>query len=531
MRPSWFYFVARIGLWFLSIILIPTCWLYSIGRRKKCPPITNSLLLYSAKKLAHLIRTRQTTCEEIMRAYVEHAENVNKITNAIVEQRFQNALQEAIEVDKKLKESTKSVAEMETETPLLGVPVTVKESIMVEGMSCNVGCGEPDVSIKGTKDAFSVQQIKKAGGIILCVTNTPEYCMFWETYNNITGVTRNPYDTRRTVGGSSGGEAALISSGASVVGLGSDLAGSLRLPAFFTGIFSHKPSPHLVSIDGFLPKCHDDRYSDYIVQGTLTRYAEDLPLMMSVISNLEDRHHFTDSDKVSIADLKFYYMEKEYQSFMATNVDSGVLNAMKSFIDYLKSEHKVNVQKVHIQDMCHSFTRSLQVLIVLDKVECQFVDEDLNFTNFWNIFFKFITFRSKTTLPLIMYGIAKKIYLLFKKKFDNNNVFKENEALKNDFQNLLGDNGILLYPTWTGPAHYHYAMFYKMINFGYCSIFNLLGLPVTQVPSGFTSNGLPIGFQVVANVNNDRLTLAVATEAEKYFGGWTPPRVSTVVTT
>lgn len=112
----------------------------------------------------------------------------------------------------------------------------------------------------------------------------------------------------------------------------------------------------------------------------------------------------------------------------------------------------------------------------------------------------------------------------------------------------MGDNGILLYPTWTGPAHYHYAMFYKMINFGYCSIFNLLGLPVTQVPSGFTSNGLPIGFQVmikyidvinklfvllqvVANVNNDRLTLAVATEAEKYFGGWTPPRVSTVVTT
>lgn len=74
------------------------------------------------------------TCEEIMRAYVEHAENVNKITNAIVEQRFQNALQEAIEVDKKLKESTKSAAEMEAETPLLGVPVSIKESIMVEGI-------------------------------------------------------------------------------------------------------------------------------------------------------------------------------------------------------------------------------------------------------------------------------------------------------------------------------------------------------------------------------------------------------------
>lgn len=73
-------------------------------------------------------------------------------------------------------------------------------------MSCNVGCGEPDANKKGTKDAFSVQQIKKAGGIMMCVTNTPEHCMFWETYNNITGVTRNPYDTRRTVGGSSGGE-------------------------------------------------------------------------------------------------------------------------------------------------------------------------------------------------------------------------------------------------------------------------------------------------------------------------------------
>ncbi|XP_026680285.1 fatty-acid amide hydrolase 2-A-like [Diaphorina citri] len=111
-----------------------------------------------------------------------------------------------------------------------------------EGLSNATGA----LKLKGRKaseDAPIVKILREAGAIPLCNTNVPELCTSWETTNYITGKTVNPYDFSRTPGGSSGGEAALISSAASVIGIGSDLAGSIRVPAMFTGIFGHKPSP------------------------------------------------------------------------------------------------------------------------------------------------------------------------------------------------------------------------------------------------------------------------------------------------
>lgn len=96
--------------------------------------------------------------------------------------------------------------------------------------------------VMGERDALAVNLLRKAGAIFIAVTNTPELCLNWETNNLTVGRTLNPYNTHYTSGGSSGGEGALIGSGGSMAGLGSDIAGSIRIPANFNGIFGHKPT-------------------------------------------------------------------------------------------------------------------------------------------------------------------------------------------------------------------------------------------------------------------------------------------------
>lgn len=130
---------------------------------------------------------------------------MNPIVNAVVENRFDLALKEAKEVDEFLKTTKRDSNRILKETPLLGVPITVKQSIRVRGMRYNAGSKVVDSS-PAERDAKAIQLVRKSGAIILVTSNTPEYCLSWDTFNNVTGRTNNPYDSRRSSGGSSGGE-------------------------------------------------------------------------------------------------------------------------------------------------------------------------------------------------------------------------------------------------------------------------------------------------------------------------------------
>lgn len=119
------------------------------------------------------------------------------------------------------------------------------------------------------------------GGIPLAVTNVSEICMWWESSNKIYGQTRNPYNTTRIVGGSSGGEGALIAAAGSPWGIGSDIGGSIRMPAFFNGIFGHKPTFGLISNQGQFPDAQGN-LSKFLTTGPMCRFAEDLVPMFKV---------------------------------------------------------------------------------------------------------------------------------------------------------------------------------------------------------------------------------------------------------
>ena len=162
---------------------------------KKIPPIQNELLKVPAYKLAAMIREQQISSETVIQTYIERIKEV-VILNAVVETRFEEALEEARMIDKEIQSGTRSLEQMETETPLLGLPLTVKESIMVKGMSNQAGRVFKNKQI-ALEDAPVVKNAKISGAVILAVTNTPELCLCWETYNNVTGITLNPYDMKR----------------------------------------------------------------------------------------------------------------------------------------------------------------------------------------------------------------------------------------------------------------------------------------------------------------------------------------------
>lgn len=151
--------------------------------------------------------------------------------NAIVDGPFDEALEEAKRIDERIAKNQITAAEFNSK-PFLGVPFTTKDSTSVAGKLHTLGL----LSRRNTtskEDAECVARAKEAGAIIIATTNIPEVNKWQETRNNLIGQTNNPYDVRRTVGGSSGGEAALLASCATGFGLGTDIGGSIRMPAFY----------------------------------------------------------------------------------------------------------------------------------------------------------------------------------------------------------------------------------------------------------------------------------------------------------
>ncbi|XP_067211458.1 fatty-acid amide hydrolase 2 isoform X2 [Linepithema humile] len=430
------------------------------------------------------------------------------------------AIQEAREIDDFLKSTTMDEATIISKKPLLGLPITVKGSIAVQGMSYTVGV--KDTPSIATRDADVVTKIRKAGGILLLVSNTPELCLWWDTFNKVTGITRNPYDTRRTAGGSSGGEGALLGAGASLLGLGSDIAGSVRIPAMFCGVFGHKPTPNWISIEGHKPSATDEYWPNYFAIGSMARYATDLPLLLTVMSQSNDaRIGF--NKKVDMKKINFFYMNNS-GSNITNCVHNDIKNAIYKLIQHLEVTHNVEVHKTHLESMKMCFEISIAILLNNKGVYSMFnrLDDPKKSKSVFTEFLKYIFFMSSHSYPAICYGIVSSLVQKLPRS-SYNKMMEKRAQIKKQLEELLGDNGVLIFPTFHTSAFYHNEILYNLNNVTYMIVFNMLGLPVTQCPLGFDKNQLPIGVQIVANPGCDHLTIAVAQEIERIFGGWRQP--------
>ena len=232
----------------------------------------------TASGLVRALDERQLSAVELARAAIERIEQYDGAINAIPVRDFDRALDSA-----RLADTERARGERRG---LLGVPMTVKESFNVAGLATTWGL-PPFADFVASTDALAVSRLRKAGAVILGKTNVPLALGDLQTYNPIYGTTNNPWDLERTPGGSSGGSAAALAAGFGAVSLGSDIAGSLRVPAHFSGVYAHKPSYGLLPSRGHVaPGAPPLDYTrDLTVIGPMARSAGDLMLMLDVLAD------------------------------------------------------------------------------------------------------------------------------------------------------------------------------------------------------------------------------------------------------
>ncbi|XP_055853537.1 fatty-acid amide hydrolase 2-A-like [Episyrphus balteatus] len=506
----------------VGIILSPIIAYFTGGKRVKIPPPSQpELTNIPIVDLVPKIRQRELKSEELVRAYVERIRAVNPILNAIVEDRCAGAIKDAQQVDQLIKTTPpEQLDALFGRHPLLGVPFTVKESCGLKGMSHVVG-NEHRYLLHSENNGEAVELLRDAGCIPLLVSANPEFCQSWETTTKTHGRCNNPFDTRKTPGGSSGGEGALLGCGASPFGVGSDIAGSIRLPALFNGIFGHKPTGGLVSVTGHYPMSDDKLFRKYLQVGPMTRYARDLPLLLQIMSGSNaDKLEF--SKPIHTKDINIHYMIEEELTFTRWPVDSDFKVAILRAIKHFES-NGMKAKEVKIKD----FTKSLEITLASAfDVETPSILNNPNKPNHpdnvWAELGKSLIGDSKYSFNGLFLEVLRGLNGLIPK--DKVKYWlKEGDAIKAELTNLLGSEGVLLIPTFHRTAMSHNTSVFNLGGVPFLSIFNIIGFPATHIPMGLNSDGIPIGFQVVAAPYKDKLCIQIAAELEAAFGGWVHP--------
>ncbi|XP_059608648.1 fatty-acid amide hydrolase 2-A [Phlebotomus argentipes] len=506
------------------VILVRTVMRFLFGTKGGAmPPIKDLNLLESATSLARKIRTGKVKSVDVVQSFIDRINEINPVLNCVVDRRFEDALRDAAAADKLIASGEYSQSELERIKPFLGVPITTKDCISVKGMLNTAGI----VARRNTRaeeDSEAIQRMRDAGAIPLAITNTSECCMWWESYNNNHGKSCNPYDTNRTVGGSSGGEGCLLSSGGSPFGIGSDIGGSIRMPSFFNGIFGHKPSKFIVSLKGHYPIPKDHNLKSFLGVGPMSRYATDLLPMLKILAG-ENASKMRLDEPVDLTRVKIFYQTDDGGGHLVTPVDPDIKAAIQKVATHFQSTLKAKVQKVRFDKLRKS--APIWFANMKAKDAPGFDQEITGYTGKISPPVELVRWmlgRSNHTLI----GIMTALFENFGVKYGDpkqKHLVQQKEKLFAEMQDLLGDDGVFIYPAHPTPAPYHYEPLVRALNFSYTGVINVLGLPATACPLGLGSEGLPIGLQVVSAVNQDRLSLAVACELERVFGGWVAPEI------
>lgn len=477
----------------------------------------SDLLHVSATELARRIRTGTLTSVALVETHIARMREVNPILNAVVCERVADARVEAARADEEVALARRD-GTLDALPPLLGVPCTIKENFHFAGMPNTAGLVSR-IGRKVAEDAPTVARLRAAGAIPLGVTNTSEICMWMESFNNVYGRTNNPYDPTRTVGGSSGGEGAIVGSGASPFGLGGDVGGSIRMPAFFNGAFGHKCSPGLVSNEGQFPG-PSGMIDRYLATGPICRRAEDMEPLLRILAGHNASRLQSVAD-VDVSKLRVVQFARE----LAISPDADQLAARDRAVQALMAQG-ARVEAVHLPLMAQALDLWTAVLASAGT-EYTFADHLFGTRNplaAIRELGRLAMRRSDHTFPLVALALFERLPELTPARTQR--LRKQALTLKQQLEDILGSDGVLITPTYPTVAPKHYKAMLPPFNFVNCAIFNALSLPATAVPTGLNADGLPTGVQVVAAEGQDHLCLASALVLEKALGGWVYPVVS-----
>ena len=470
----------------------------------------SALTLLSATQMAEQIRNRKISPVELLEAHLTRIENVNPKINAFVQIDGERALAQA-------RDAEVAVMGKRDLGLLTGVPVSIKSSIDVSGMRCEVG-SKLRAGHVASADAPLVARLRKAGAIILGVTNTPELLMAWETDNLLQGRTNNPWDLSRTAGGSSGGEAAAIASGCSAGGVGSDGGGSIRVPAHFCGICGLKPTPGRIPATGHFPPCVGP-FTVLGVVGPMARTVKDLKLLFEVMQGRDVGDLASAPVPMcwpSPADLKkirIGYFEDDGRTPVTPETRLAVRRAAKALrgagfaVEPFRPENLESARQLWWKFFGLTGGMLLAPMTTGHEAELSPILKE---------FSAWVAAEAPLTAQSLL------------------DAWIERDQLRMQIFAQMEKFPVLLCPAASIPAFRHgersWQVESKTVQYldawSYCEWFNLLGMPAAVGPISRSSEGLPIGVQIVARPWEEELVLGIAEVIENEGGGWkSPPTV------
>jgi amidase len=458
---------------------------------------SDELIKVSAARLAELIGQRVVSPIEVVEAYLRRIESLNPQLNAIVSVNAQ-ALDRAREAETELRRGCEVGV-------LHGVPLTIKDTIETQGLKTTSGSLLRAQHVAG-EDALAVARLKSAGAIILGKTNVPEMAIPYECDNPVFGRTNNPHDRGRTSGGSSGGEAAAISACLSPAGLGSDLSGSIRVPAHFCGLFGLKPSAGRVPSSGHFPPATGP-LSHGAALGPMARHVEDLTLLFRVMT---------------------------LNAFGGTLAPTA-LRGRRAALCLFKRDGAVTEETLGAMQSVRHALRAAGLEVVeetppgLERA-----------ASLWPALFSPAsvsqlrsTYRGREEEA----GPAVRAVLASAEKTPPPSfaefaaAWEERERLRAGLIEWMNTTPLLIAPVGAAHAFEHGARRIEAGGevlsifraFGYARSANVLGLPAISVPAGRSREGLPIGVQIIGQPFAEGVVLAAASIIEAALGGWVRP--------
>jgi len=462
----------------------------------------SDLAFASARDAARAIRAREVSSLELTDYVLERIKRYNPRINAIVVPCFEQARIRASEADKAL-------AKGNIWGPLHGVPITAKESFDVAGLPTTWGNPEFANNIP-QRDATAVSRLRKAGAILLGKTNVPFMLADWQGFNSLHGATNNPWNLDRTPGGSTGGGAAALAAGLTYLSLGTDLAGSIRVPAHFCGVFGHKPSYGVVPGKGHSPPPYGSPRGvlpELVVMGPLARSAADLKLALEIMGGPEDEEAVAYSWTLPqargtrLADYRLGYVLDHPHAPVASHVKDklcATIEALRKAGARLEEGWPEGVNSVKQHDV---------YMTLLELFERRDINEDGVVT-------------SNVTQSHVQAAMNEQL------------------AARISWRNYFRTHDAFLLPTLPIPAFLHDHSGKTPIERRYITpeflvthhdmlywihTANLTGLPATVAPIGLTPDGLPVGIQILGPYFEDATPIAISGHLADVIGGFRAP--------
>ncbi|MGW5867710.1 amidase [Streptomyces sp. NPDC055239] len=477
----------------------------------------------TAEEMSAALRAGEVTSAELTDEAIARIERDDKVLNAICVPDFDRARAAARDADQ-----ARARGEVR---PLLGIPVTVKESYNMAGLPTTWGMPQHRDYVPA-EDAVQVSRLKDAGAVVLGKTNVPLGLQDIQSFNEIYGTTNNPWDHDRTSGGSSGGSAAALTSGFGALSIGSDLAGSLRTPAHFCGIYAHKPTVGLAATRGMVvpPSQPLPVDLDLAVAGPMARSARDLSLLLDVMAGPDPMTHGKAYDVTlpparheRLGDFRVLVLEEHPLIATGSAVRAGVNRVADALAD---GGARVERHSPLLPDLTEAATLYMQFLFSGSVARFP-VDayEELR------------TRAAGLSADDQSLDATRLRGMVFSHRdwIEANN---RRELHRHGWRQLFAEFDAVVCPITPTPAFPHdhnpdvlgrrldidgvgYPYFDQLV---WAGLATMPGLPATAVPAGRSPEGLPVGVQLIGPMFEDRTPLRLAELLERKIGGFQAPK-------